>query len=250
MRFTIPAVELAFALLAFSVAAPAQNQQSSVPRTPDLLGLYPGMPMMAARAQLQQHSKSFPVLSHTDPDDGFGMTISSPGWELINVYLTRAPNDSAVWMIQRTQNFAASEPMSIKALLGALHEKYGKETLTMDRGGGGLYLFWIFDPSGKLRASADQDLTACSGGNFINYVVNGPPPTQTGAEPACFRSFFAITAMLNRHDSQMLQAYTVELVNLPYALNAATNTLRAKNAAADKAREELVRKADQKKPSF
>jgi hypothetical protein len=42
----------------------------------------------------------------------------------------------------------------------------------------------------------------------------------------------------------------VELVNVPYALSAASNTLHAKNAAAEKARKELVEKADQKKPAF
>jgi hypothetical protein len=45
-------------------------------------------------------------------------------------------------------------------------------------------------------------------------------------------------------------AYTVEFVNMPYALSAATNTLNANNAAADKARQDLVNKANQEKPSF
>ena len=31
-----------------------------------------------------------------------------------------------------------------------LREQYGKETLTQDRGGGGLYLYWIFDQIGRL----------------------------------------------------------------------------------------------------
>jgi hypothetical protein len=140
--------------------------------------------------------------------------------------------------------------MSISALLSALHDKYGKETLTMDRGGGGLYLFWIYDFSGKLRASAEPGLTGCSGSSFLQYIANGPPQTPNTLEQACFRSFYAVTAMLNRHDAQMLEAYEVELVNVPYALNAATNTLHAKNAAAEKARQELVDKANQKKPSF
>lgn len=250
MRLVVPAIVTVTALLAFAATSPAQNPRDSTPKTPDLLGIYPGMPMMAARAQLQQHSKRFQVLTATD-DSQLSMTVTdSSNRDLITAFLTRAPNDPAVWMIQRMQNFNASEPMSISALLSALHEKYGKETLTMDRGGGGLYLFWIFDSSGKLRPSAGQDLTACSGGSFLQYIANGPPQTPNGIEQACFRSFYAITAMLNRHDAQMLEAYTVELVNVPYALSAASNTLHAKNAAAEKARKELVEKADQKKPAF
>jgi hypothetical protein len=243
-------LEVSLALTALAVAAPAQCQTAgATPRTPELLGLYPGMPMTAARTQLQKHSKTAPVLSNTVPDSGFSMMIPDSR-DQTNVFLTRAPNESAVWMIQRSQNFTATEPMSETALLTALREKYGKETLTMDRGGGGLYLFWIFDQSGKLRSTADQGLTGCSGGSFINYSVNGPPQTPNSIEQACFQSFFAVTAMLNRHDAQMLQAYTVELVNIPYAVSAATNTLNANNAAADKARQDLLIKANQKKPSF
>jgi hypothetical protein len=250
MRVVISVMVSVIALLGFAATTSAQNQHDLSPKTPDLLGIYPGMPMMAARAQLQQHSQRFQVLTAGD-DSQLNMTITdSSNRDMISVFLTRAPNEPSVWMIQRMQNFNASEPMSISALLSALHEKYGKETLTMDRGGGGLYLFWIFDSNGKLRPSAAQDLTACSGSSFLQYIANGPPQTPNGIEQACFRSFYAITAMLNRHDAQMLEAYTVELVNVPYALSAATNTLHAKNAAADKARKELVEKANQKKPAF
>jgi hypothetical protein len=51
--------------------------------------------------------------------------------ESINVYLTEPPNDQTVWMIQRIQSyFTDQNPMSQNALLTALREKYGKETLT------------------------------------------------------------------------------------------------------------------------
>ncbi len=250
MRRQILSITAASLLMAFSTASPGQNQHSVTPATPELLGLYPGMPMRAAQVQLQQHSKRFPVT--TTPDNSqIGMTITdSSNRDMITVFLTREPNDPAVWMVQRAQNFNASEAMSISALLSALHEKYGKETLTMDRGGGGLYLFWIYDANGKLRSSAEQSLTGCSGSSFLQYIANGPPQTPNSIEQTCFRSFYAITAMLNRHDAQMLEAYMVELVNIPYALNAATVTLHAKNAAAEKARQDLVNKGDQKKPSF
>jgi hypothetical protein len=75
-------------------------------------------------------------------------------------------------------------------------------------------------------------------------------PDRNAIEQGCFRSFFAVTAMLNRRGSELLQAYNIDLVNLPYALKAATVTANAKNAAADQARRNQIEKADQAKPKF
>jgi hypothetical protein len=169
---------------------------------------------------------------------------------MVRVYLTSLPNDPAVWMIQRSQVFAPQNPMSKNALLGALREKYGKETFTNDRGGGGLFLYWIFDSSGKLLASADQGLSGCNAAFYVNYVKSGPPATLNAIEQACVRSFFAVIATMNQRDAQILESYQVDLVNLPYAFKAATVTGNANNAAADAARRKLVEQADQKKPKF
>jgi hypothetical protein len=248
MRPSFSVITLWALLLPFAAPVSAQTQPGPTPQTPDLLGIYPGMPERAARAQLQRHSTTARVTSELDMS--FFMMVPERNRDMVRVYLTQAPNESAVWLIQRSQNFDPQNTMTVKALLAGLHEKYGKATLTMDRGGGGLYLFWIFDPSGKLLAASDQDLTGCSSSNFINYIRTGPPPTLNSIEQACFRSFFAVTAMLNQRDAETLQAYTVELVNLPYMFKAATNTLNANNAAADKARRAQLKKADQNKPSF
>ncbi len=208
------------------------------------------MPIAVARAQLQKHSGTIRV-QESQPGVSFGMTIPDPAHrDQINVYVTQPPNDPAVWMIQRIQAFDGNDLMSQNTLLTALREKYGKETLTNDRGGGGLSIYWLFDQNGHLLTSADQGLTGCGGSSFINYIRNGPPPSPNAIEQACFRSFFAVTAMLNRHDAQLLQAYTVELVNLPYAMRAAALTGNANNAAADKARQEQIKKANAKKPTF
>lgn len=229
-------------------AALAQTASGPTPHAPDLLGIYPGMPAAAARAQLQKRSSTINVI--TSPT-GFGLSISDPmNPEMISVFLTQPPNDPAVWMIQRSQHFTTQNPMSQSALLTALREKYGKETLTNDRGGGGLYLYWIYDQTGKLLPSADMGLTGCNGTTFINYARIGPPPQPNTVEQNCFRSFFAVTATLNTWNSQLLQGYNVELVNLPYALKAATATGNANNAAADQGRRNQIEKGDQNKPKF
>src|SRR6202000_3202769 len=117
-----------------------------------------------ARAALQKHSNSVNVQPASRPEAGFGLHVTDPrNPDMIDVYLTDAPNDPYVWMIQRTQNFSGRDgtPLSLDVVLGALRQKYGKETMTMDRGGGGLYVYWLFDQSGRLLSSGDQNLQGC-----------------------------------------------------------------------------------------
>jgi hypothetical protein len=192
-------------LVSIGVAAGlAQTAPGSTPQTPDLLGIYPGMPAAAARAQLQKRSSTINVLTistgfspqHSGSDD------SRCDQRLPDTAAQRSGglDDSAV------PEFLGQNPMSQNALMTALREKYGKETLTNDRGGGGLYVYWIYDQTGKPLSSADMGLTGCMGINFINYVRIGPPRQPNAIEQNCFRSFFAVTAMLNRHDAQLLEA--------------------------------------------
>ena len=237
-------VLLAFTGVVVMPAAPG----AQAPTTPDLLGIHAGMPASAARATLQKRAPQVVVQPDSPADTGFTLSINDPeNRDMVHVYLTMAPNDPAVWMIQRTQNFYPQNPMSKTALLSALHEKYGKETLTAR---GGSYLYWIFDQNGRVLASADEGLTACTGGNFVNLVRNGPPPSPNPVQLTCFRSFNAVIAMLNNRDQDLLEAYTIELVNLPYAFRAATVTGSARNSDAEKARQELLNKANQKKPAL
>src|SRR5262245_4177663 len=121
----VPAVGLSVVSIGVTGAL-AQTAPGPTPQTPDLLGIYPGMPAIAARAQLQKRSPTINVTTGSPPD-GFSLNIPDPMVrESINVYLTSPPNDQAVWLIQRSQNFSQQNPMSENALLTALHEKYGK----------------------------------------------------------------------------------------------------------------------------
>src|SRR6266702_4580825 len=73
-----------------AVAVPMLAQSlPATPHTPDLLGIYPGMPMNSARAQLQQRSSKYQVASHTIAEHGFGLTIPDPtDQDQVDVYLT------------------------------------------------------------------------------------------------------------------------------------------------------------------
>lgn len=224
------------------------------PHTPDLLGIYPGMPASAARAQLQKRSSTVYVRSASPADSGFGLNIPDlKNPEGTNVNLTLAPNDPTVWWITRSQSYyqgSGGPPLMLNTVLTALREKYGKETMTHDQGGGGLYVFWLFDQSGKLLATADPTLQGCNSGQFSLYMRNGLPQAPTPVEQACFKSYFGVKAGFNSAADGMLNSYTVELVNLPYAYRAAMNTANAKKAADQKAQQELIKRGDQNKPSF
>lgn len=247
MRFSqvrLPPIVLLLVLLELTVPAAGQ----SLPHTPDLLGLYPAMPSLTARTQLQKHSSDVYVqdISAT----GFGMTIPDPkNRDQISVFLTQPPNDPTVWMIQRAQTFDPGVSMSKENLLAALRQKYGKETLSADHGGGGLYYYWVFDPGGKLLATADPRFMSCSGNSFITNIRLGPDRTND-ILALCYGSFLGLTLYINMRDTQLVRAYSVELVNMPYAVAAATVTMNANKAAAEKARRDELKKANENKPAF
>ncbi len=246
-RFNILQFGLSLTLIGSAAVAWAQSLQAT-PHTPDLLGIYPGMPSAAAQAQLQKHSDTVNVVPSAT---GFGLAIPDPkNRDQTTVYLTQPPNDPpAVWMIQRAQTFDPGVSMSIDNLLAALRQKYGKETLMADHGGGGQFYYWIFDQSGKLQATADPRIEGCSGGLFITNMTHGPDKTNPVLD-LCYGQFLAVTASLNMRDAELLRAYSVELVNMPYAVKAATITMNANNAAAEKARQTELKQADQNKPTF
>ena len=70
---------------------------------------------------------------------------------------------------------------------------------------------------------------AAAGGLFINNISRGPDKTNAVLD-LCYGQFLAVTASLNMRDTQLLRAYSVELVNMPYAVKAATITMNANNA--------------------
>jgi len=242
---------LPFALL-LAVAEPAVPVRAqslpATPHTPDLLGIYPGMPTLAAHAQLQKHSSAVYVQDISGSE--FGMTIPDPkNRDQVTVFLTQLPNDPYVWMIQRAQTFDPGVSMSKENLLTAMRQKYGQESLMSDHGGGGLFYYWVFDPNGKLLAKADSRYTNCSGSLFITNMNRGPDRPNDILD-LCYGSFLGVTLYVNMGDAQLVWAYSVELVNMPYAVAAATITMNANKAAGEKARQEELNKADQNKPTF
>jgi hypothetical protein len=240
------------ALLLVAASSPAQNT-SPAPTTPDLLGIYVGMPVAAARAQLQKHA-SDPITNASQPSLGFSMIVPDPkNQDQITVWLTQSPNAPAVWMVSRSQldyPSAPGAPLSASAVLTALHGKYGTETMSVDRGITSIY-WWLYDSSGKQITTPNPSLEICDGGDYLSYISLGPPQTLNNFQKTCYGSYFALKATLNHGtDPQLLGSYTVQLVNLPYAYQAAMNTVAAKNAAAAKAKQDQLNQANQNAPKF
>ena len=234
------------AMLSFAAAAFAQQPLGPTPHRPDLLGIYPGMPLNEARAQLQKHSAD--VYVQDNLPQGFGLTIPDPeNPDIVTVFVTQAPNDpTTVWKITRSGGGA----MTVTSLTASLRAKYGTESFVQDRGGGGLYLYWIFDPNGNLVAHADPALAACSSISYVNEIKSGPESGNSVLTP-CYTKFFAVVAFMNHAPGQeMFRGYEVTLINLPYAVKASLVTANAKNAAGNEAQQEEMRKASHNAPKF
>jgi hypothetical protein len=253
MRRSLTALLAAAAACGIGATAVAQIPAPAAPHTPDLLGLYTGMPEAQARVALQKHSNTVNVQSNAHPEVGFGLHITDPrNPDQIDVYLTDAPNDPYVWMVQRTQTYSGRDgtPMSLDTVLGALRQKYGKETMTADRGPGGLYVYWLFDASGKLLSAGDTGLQGCDANMIVTYMGSGVPKGAAQVNAACYKTFFAIKAMFNRATPPLLNSYSVELVNLPMAFTAATRTGDAKAAGDARGRQDEVNRANGNRPTF
>ena len=242
MRRTLSVLALTAAL--FNVGGPCPERataQSVTPpsHSPDLLGIYMGMPAGAAKAQLQKHSSDVYVQYASPASDGFGISLPGMPTDQISVSITQAPNDPAVWKIQRDQGFSGLAPISRSALLDSLHRKYGQETFKKSPDTGYERLYWIFGQDGKLLSSADPGLMDCN------------PIAPTGMKPElagpCNQNFFALYMQIisGGHDGDSVQSYTMVLLNLPFEARAAQLTANAKKSAADKAQ----RAEDRKKNS-
>jgi hypothetical protein len=219
--------------------------------SPDLLGIYPGMPLSRAQAALQQHSSTLYV--RRDPADSeLSLSIAdTKDIDVINVFMTQPPNEPFVAMVTRQWSYAGGPGMTADALLAGLRQKYGKETLTWDRGGGGLYVYWLFDQSGKLLASADPKLQGCDGTALVGMLKVGPPVQPSDLQKACFAAFFGVRVFFNGgRGASLLNGYTLQLTNMPYMYRAAVNVANAKNADAKKAQQDQQNRANQNTPTF
>jgi hypothetical protein len=200
----------------------AQAQRpAAVPHTPDLLGIYIGMPAAEAKAQLQKHSADVYVqYDSQNPAQGFGLTLMAEPYDQVLALTTLPPNAPAVWRVERNQLFSTQKPLPRSALLDSLHQKYGKETLSRSTDAGHLDLYWIFDANGHLRSQADPGLMECS--------HQQPGAAGGGMYPQCMKEFFGLYILIIG-GADTVQSYNMVLVSDPYVIEA-TKATEAKKA--------------------
>lgn len=213
----------------------AQAAGPTPPHSPDLLGIYTGMPADQAKTQLQTHSSDVYVQYATNAAEGFGMSVPGMPTDEISVDITQPPNVPAVWRIQRYQGFSNDRPLPQGALVEALRQKYGNPTFSRTPDAGHIQLYWIYDANGQPRTKADPALMEC------NSVVPSVTPKEIAAR--CAQEFFALYVDIM---GESVKSYTMVLINLPYASGAAKRSADAKRAAQDQA----PKSPTEKVPSF
>ncbi|MBS0367005.1 MAG: hypothetical protein JSR67_14405 [Proteobacteria bacterium] len=246
-----PTVAFLRCLLSLAALRVSAQGLPTPPRTPDLVGIHTGMPALQAQATLQKRTSSVAV--QHGGDSQLQLTIPDPkNPDIITVYMTQPPNDPFVWRVTRQWIYypgAGGPGMTEEALLAGLRAKYGNETLAADQASGAHLALWIFDRDGRLKASADPALQGCEAGNFAPMMATGVPQQPNDLEKTCFAAFFAVKASINLR-GPLIDGYSVELVNLPYAWQAALNVTNANSRAAGRARQDQLNRASQNTPTF
>ena len=145
--------------------AGAQPPSKSPNGLPDIVGLYPGMPVADAYNLLKRYfpNRGGNVDVHQDTIQGLNadkplatkLHIPAKGQQdtyddLIDVLITLPPNKQAVWAVNRTIFFDPSKAPSAAALIAGLRQKYGPEMhVPSETRPNPPVLRWIFDRQGK-----------------------------------------------------------------------------------------------------
>jgi hypothetical protein len=85
------------------------------------------------------------------------MVVSDP-IETLQAAITLPPNDPAVWKVVRSMRFEQGREQAKTALLGALRDKYGKESLISSLGASKVSIYWVLGPGeSPLQGQAIQE---------------------------------------------------------------------------------------------
>jgi len=148
----------------------AQSAPKSPNGMPDIVGLYPGMPVGDAYNLLKGYfpTRGGKVEVHQDAikglngDKPLATKLHIPPKDqqdnyddLIDVLITLPPNKQVVWAVNRTIYFAPGKAPSAAALTAGLRQKYGPEMrVPYETRENPPVLKWIFDREGR-RVSDD-----------------------------------------------------------------------------------------------
>src|ERR1700743_3866982 len=98
----------------------AAQELPHTPTSPNLLGMYPGMPQLAAKTQMQKQSNTEQARLTTNGYPSLSLNLNGKNPVQYIAYLTEDPDNPTIWMVQQTQHFEDGNPMSQQALMSAL----------------------------------------------------------------------------------------------------------------------------------
>ena len=248
---------------------------------PDVVGLYPGMPVSDAYNLLKSYfpnrggkvdlvqeqwpgvndGRPLPTVLHIPPSDQQGTYD-----DIIDVSITLPPTRQSVWAVKRVMRFEPGKAPSTNAVIAGLHQKYGQEMPYQFQGAVKSTFRWFFDANGK---RVPDSLAECNRTTYdpslrgFRQLVYDPSPNQYGnllvAPPglaggeAC-KTFIYVQADITTGQTEVVAGMTVTMYDLGFAISSGAQThamvhglMNAEQKAAEQKQKQIDKSAV---PSF
>lgn len=228
------AVNSSLATPAFPQAAPALDPS----KLPDIVGIHLGMSPEEVHAALQ---KAYP-----QPISGSKMSFGPNGTLTgyfqflyldasrniaISVDMTPPPNPTVVWHVGR---LAPQPSVNRSVILAALRQKYGKESVALDReqkpaksDSDISAIIWVMDEQGHLNPKPQMEPGGTPFGCYFGSSNGFPPgfythPDEIGPSQYCRQSFVGLVVNLGFYpDSRdIIISTTTDMVDYPVVARA------------------------------
>lgn len=233
----------------------AQSAPKSPNGMPDIVGLYPGMPVSDAYNLLKAHfpTRGGKVDVHQDTIHGLNgdkplvtkLHIPTRAQQdtyddQLDVAITLPPNKQVVWAVNRTISFAPGKAPSAAALTAGLRQKYGPEMhVPYETRANPPTLKWIFDRQGNRvpddfvrKCNLASGSVASADGTIWGLLykpsdiqfagITTAPAGVPGAEQC--KTFVYMEADVSSDLSGVANSLTLYIIDIDLALNAGLRT--------------------------
>ena len=192
------AMAAALGLIGAGAAVCGAQSAKSPNGLPDIVGLYPGMPVGDAYNLMNAYysTRGGKVDVHQEAIQGLNGNKPLATWlhippadkqglhdDVIDVFITLPPNKQAIWAVTRSISFEEGKSPSAEALTAGLRQKYGPELPGSPHYQTGDSLRWIFDRQGNRVADTRCNsffISNASATTMPVVLVYNPTPGQFG----------------------------------------------------------------------